>query len=536
MNATAAWRRSEYLPALVVVALILFYLLTTLPNLANDPIVGGDEGWIVSASEKLATDGVFGSDLFAGFYSAEERYYFNLPLHHVILAGAFKVLGVGLFEARLVGVLFGLAALILTFLLGRRVGGVWVGAGAAALLVLLRLNLTPFSGLTLTDLGAIVRYDLVTVPYALGAAYILVRRPDEPTMLRVMGAGFLLGLASLTQFIGAFFILPFGLFLLTTRLRPAIRFQQVVVMGAMLLLPFVPYFVFIVQDIESFRGQARAVEQETDFTSPRFYLENIRNEPSRYALSTGLDGLPESLRDLVRRPSARLVMYLVAPVAVVVAGLQALRGSSPHRLLFFILVALAVQFALFESTKRFVYWVIVVPFLCVAIADLARAALEWRPRQPSRRWLVVAATAAVAVVFFAEGLAVGVQDIVEAGDAPDYSQVGRRIMEHVPEGARVIADNRLWLTMRETEHRSLLLLFYFTNPRISREHPTDIEGAMRRIDADYLLLSPLTREILQKLTPRDSAAFDRYMREHGELVGVVEDAAYGPIEVYRLRR
>jgi 4-amino-4-deoxy-L-arabinose transferase-like glycosyltransferase len=520
--------------ALAVLA--VFYLLTTVPNLANDPIVGGDEGWIMSASEKLAREGVFGSDLFAGFYNAEERYYFNLPLHHLVLAGVFKVAGVGLAQARMVGVVFGLAALVLTYLLGRRLGGAYVGLGAAVLLVLLRLNLTPFTGLTLTDLGAIVRYNLVTVPYALGAVYLLARSPERPTLLAVAGAGLLLGLASLTQFIGAFFILPVALFLLTTALPRQARVQQVAVLGVMVLLPFLPYFAFIAQDVEGFRGQARAVEQETSFLSPSFYLENLRSEPDRYATSTGLEAAPDSLRDVARRPSARLAMFLVAPLALAAAAYQGFRGSANHRLLTFLLLALVVEFALFESTKRFVYWVAVVPFLCLAIADLGRVALQWRPGQQEARWLAAAGVAVVAVVFAIEGLAVGVRDIVDAGQAPEYALVGERINEVVPAGARVIGDNRLWLTMRETEYRSLLLLFYFTNPRISRDEASDVPGAMRRIDADYLLLSPLTREILGKLTRRDGAAFQRYLAENGELVATIEDDAYGPIEVYRLTR
>lgn len=528
--------RAEFLPTALIVVLAAFYLITTLPNLGNDPIVGGDEGWIISASEKLATEGVFGSDLFAGFYRAEELYYFNLPLHHLVLAGWFKVVGVGLTEARLVGVIYGLVCLLFTCLIGRQLGGPWVGTGAAALLVFLRLNLTPFTGLTLTDLGAIVRYDLAVLPFALAAAYLLGRRPDAPSMTVVALAGLLLGLASLTQFIGAFFALPFGLFLLTTAQPWPRRVQQTVLCAAVALLPFLPYFAYIAIDVESFRGQARAVEQETAFLSPSFYIDNLLGEPSRYALSTGLDGLPESPRDLVRRPSARLVMYLIAPLAAVAAGLQAARGSGRHRLLILLLLLLPLQFALFESTKRFVYWVIVVPFLCIAIADLACLALTWRPPKRLQLWAASAVVAMAAVLFLAEGAAVGVKDVIEAPDAADYAALGQKIAEAVPPGARVIGDNRLWLTMREQEHRSLLLLFYFTNPRISREHATDIPGAFRRIDADFLLLSPLTREILEKLTPRDRAAFDAYLAANAELIGVLDYPAYGPIEVFELRR
>src|SRR4051794_36769631 len=179
--------------------------MTTVPSLGNDPLVGGDEGWIISASAKLADDGSFGSDLFQGFYGSESHYYFNLPLHHLVLAAWFKVAGVSMASARLVSVIYGLAALLLTYALGRSIGGRWVGLGAAALLVLLRLNLTPFTGLTLTDLGATVRYDLVTVPYGLGAALLLLRRRErranEPPLAAVIGAGVLLGLAALTQFV-----------------------------------------------------------------------------------------------------------------------------------------------------------------------------------------------------------------------------------------------------------------------------------------------------------------------------------------------
>jgi hypothetical protein len=85
------------------------------------------------------------------------------------------------------------------------------------------------------------------------------------------------------------------------------------------------------------------------------------------------------------------------------------------------------------------------------------------------------------------------------------------------------------------EPRSLLLLFYWTNPDIAGNELTDVAGAMERIDADYLLLSPLSREILAKLTPEDSVRFQQYLSEHGRLVATVSEPPYGPVEVYQLR-
>jgi 4-amino-4-deoxy-L-arabinose transferase-like glycosyltransferase len=520
-----------------LLALTLLYLVTVLPNLGSDPIVGGDEGWIMSASAKLAEDGVFGSDLFAGFYGAEQHYFFNLPFHHLVLAGVFDVAGVSITAARLVSVASGLVALALTYLLGRWVGGPVVGLGAAALLVLLRLNLTPFSGLTLTDLGATVRYDLIALPYGLAASLIALgiaqtRRP----LVAAAVTGLLLGLSALTQFIGAFFVAPVLLFLIT---ESGIALSRRLVLAAVVVvamaLPFLPYGVYIFDSWDDFLGQARAVEQRTDFLSPSFYRRQLQDEPDRFGIGTGFRTAPESLGDLLSRPSAKLAILVLAPLAAAHAGYRAVRGSAPHRLLALMLVGIVLQLALFESTKRFVYAVVVVPFACIAFADLALAAWRWRPSRPGLRLGPRIAVVAVAALFAVEGLAVAVQDVREARDAPDYDAVSRELDAVLPATASAMGDNRLWPALRDRDYRSLLLLFYHTNPDISRERTTDVFGAMERAGADYLLLSPLSREILSQLSPRDTADFQRFLTERAELTATVPFPDYGPIDVYRLR-
>lgn len=530
-----------YLVALA--ALAALYLATVLPHLGDDPIVGGDEGWIISASAKLAETGVFGSGLFRSFYGADHHYYFNLPLHHLLLAGVFKVFGTGVLQARLVSVFFGVAALALTYALGRRVGGPMAGIVSAALLVLLRLNLAPFSGLTLTDLGATVRYDLIAVPFGLGAVLVLlgsspagVIDPGRPNAYRIAGAaGLLLGLGCLTQFLAAFLVLPLAVYLLTLGGAPRRRFAVVAVFTVALLLPFIPYRVYIGEHWQDFRGQARSVEQRTDFLSPPFYWRQLRDEPARYQLSTGLNEQPASLGDALSRPSARLAILLVGPAALIYTLVRGRRDAG-HRLIGLVFVMVLVQIALFESTKRFVYWVIAVPFLCVAIADFVVALWRWRPPQPARMWAARAAVVAVLGLFAVEGLAVAAKDVRDAGKAPSYAELGRRLEGALPADATLLGDNRLWPALRGRDLRSLLLLFYHTNPRISRERTTDVFGAMERIEADYILISPLSLEILSKLSPKDRADFDRFIATRTDKVETIDYRAYGPVEVFRVRR
>src|SRR4051794_37531085 len=74
----------------VALALALaIFLVSVLPNLGSHPSVTDDEVWVLSASYKLATQGVFGSDLFRGFYHADQHYYFNMPAQQFVIAGAF---------------------------------------------------------------------------------------------------------------------------------------------------------------------------------------------------------------------------------------------------------------------------------------------------------------------------------------------------------------------------------------------------------------------------------------------------------------
>jgi 4-amino-4-deoxy-L-arabinose transferase-like glycosyltransferase len=523
-------RSLRFVEVLALASIVAFYLATTLPNIGNNPIAGGDEGWIISGSAKLAEHGTFGTDLFAGFFKADSRYYFNLPLQHLVLAGVFKVFGTGITQARLVSAAFGLLALALTYALGRRVGGRGVGVGAAALLVLLRLNLTPFTGLTLTDLGATVRYDLIALPFALAAALVLLRRPEAPSVRDAALAGVLLGLGCLTQFIDALFVLPFALFILGAPLASKRKALLYAVLTGAVLLPFLPYFAYALTDWHDFRAQGHTNLQKTDVLSPSFYLDNLRHEPDRYNL-----GLEIGDAGVLKRPSARLALLVLAPLAAAYAVVRARGGSAPHRLLALTLLALVVELALFESTKRFVYWVVVAPFLCVAIADGAMVLWRWQPQSERLRRVVLAGAAACAVVIAAEGAIVGARNLRDAGDAPSLAEAGEAVREVVPEGSMVLTDNRMWPALRDMQPRSLLLLFYWTNPDIAGEELTDIPGAIERTNARYLLLSPVSKELLTHLSPEDSATFASYLKQHGTLKAVVAEPPYGPIEVYELR-
>src|SRR6266568_2563003 len=122
-------------PRLVALAAGLVFLVVSVRHLETVPQVYEDEPWQASTAFKLATQGQFGSDLFAGFYNMDQRYYGFMPLHPLLLAGIFKAVGPGLVQARAETVTLSLLTLCLTYLLGARLFGAWVGAVAVVLLV-----------------------------------------------------------------------------------------------------------------------------------------------------------------------------------------------------------------------------------------------------------------------------------------------------------------------------------------------------------------------------------------------------------------
>ena len=81
----------------VLSGLLILYLVISLHNLTIVPPVYEDEPWQASTGWKLATQGVFGSDMFTGFYGMEKRHYWFMPVHPLLLAATFRVAGLELF-------------------------------------------------------------------------------------------------------------------------------------------------------------------------------------------------------------------------------------------------------------------------------------------------------------------------------------------------------------------------------------------------------------------------------------------------------
>ena len=531
--------------ALSVATAIL--LASILPNLANHPTLTDDEAWVMSAAYKLASQGVFGSDMFRGFYYADQHYFFNMPGHNFVVAAAFKILGAGVVQARLVGLAYGLAVMVLTYLFARRLYGVGAAMLALGLLLFLRLNMGFDTGLPLQELAASIRYDLAPVPFMLGGLLLLLGGASLP---RAAAAGALFGVATLLQFYGAFAIPVAVAFLAFEDLPGKHRAKLAGALMVAAALVCLPYGVYVVAHLDDFRGQAGTVDQRDDFTDPSFYVDSIAEEPDRFLRPLAFKEVPKgedprtteprflSLGEMaVRRPSAKLGVLVGLPLALGFAGWRGLRERRRGDLLLFLTLAgLIAQYAFFESAKLFIYWIAVVPFLCAGIAGATLWLLR-PPRSDRLRLALAGLTALCLLGVFAEGSAARVNGFSAAGDETEYARLGDLIHESVPPGAKVVGSTSLWWALRDTDYRSYFMFFYVTSPNAGRDRST-ISGFLDATEAEYLVLTRLGQEELEKhLTRADREDLEAYKRAHATLVKRLDgdDArSYGYVDIWRL--
>lgn len=486
--------RLRYAPRLVrlaerswLLALALF-VGAALPWLASFPLVGQDEPWIAAPAAKLATEGVYGDDLFAGYYAMEQRTYNFPPLFPLSEALAFRLLGVGVWQARLVAVLYGAAAIVLTYLLGQQLAGQAVGALAAWLLVGLRLAAEPqASGVPLLDLARIARYDIAVPPLVLAALLCFgwAERAEPRRPGRYLLCGALAGLAALGHVYGASVLVLIGLALLWRAGWRLFREPAPWLIAVGCGLALLPWALYLARDPASYAGQMLPEQTRFQLWDARFYLASLLAEPARY-------------RRLWHHGAGwalwpRLGIWLAAaglPLASALLLRRARGGDRAARLPVLALPVLALLLALLVNLKFYNYLVLLLPFVALQLAWLG--VWLWRAAGARPAWggaarLVLAGTLALAL---AEGVGGVAQSLRSAAAASDYEVYSARVAAALRPGARVLALHPLWFGLypRGYSYRSVVLVTYLAQASFYPAGAQPASQVLARIAPEYVLV------------------------------------------------
>jgi 4-amino-4-deoxy-L-arabinose transferase-like glycosyltransferase len=270
MTATALRRSTAFFragPAFALVAIV--YLHNTLPALTMMPRVNVDEPWLMERAWQVMHTGS-PSQPMLGLHHA----YLLQVGYGYLLAIWMALAGVGLWQARLLGVALGFGIVALVAWIGLRTIGP-VAAVAAALFLALDSN---FLG------GARnARTDIPSVFFATGAlaAYLAARYGSRPAWFA--GAGASLGLAMLCHG-NAFWagLILVGWFLLDDGLRTLAR-PYVYRFAAGVLLTFGPYLAVVLARWREVQVQiGNFAADRLPGWRPSFVLHQMMQEPQRY--------------------------------------------------------------------------------------------------------------------------------------------------------------------------------------------------------------------------------------------------------------
>jgi len=516
--------RSTLVDRVLLLGLVAIYLAISLHGLAVVPPVYADEPWQASTGWKLAREGVFGSDMFAGLHGMEQRYYGYMPVHPLLLAITFKLAGLGLFQARLETVTMGLLTLLLTWLLGRRLFDERVATMAVAILLFVRLTfLTRYqlSGILLLDMARIARYDMVVPVFGLASLYVYLTaaRKQHPALYALAGA--LAALAGLSHLYGVFWIIVLAIL----AVWDGAAWRSVAMLGIGFALPWVPYGAYVLGDPQAWAAQTRGYAPRFDLLNPAWYWSNLLNERFRYAPGLG----PPGPRYLLRPGLWATVVGL--PTALFFLTRRAIRrGDQAARAVVVPLFVFPPLFAVLIWLKLVNYLVTVVPLAALLMAWGAMTLWRWSGEEISRRWVRVACTV-LAIAVVAEG-AGRIAALEAAGArATPYADFITAVRAHIPPQSRVLGLQDYWFGLDDLDYRSWAVPLIRASENEPSPIPDDI--ALAEIAPSVILIDWHMREFFAGAPARERTIREWMTRSGFELTATVEDPTYRRMEIYR---
>ena len=505
---------------LVTVALALAFLFVAARNIENFRPVSDDDNWIMSASFKLATEGVLGSDLYSGLFNGDRHYFFNLPAFHVAQAAVFAVAGAGPGQARWPSLAAALVIIGTASWLATRWSGPVAGCLTAALLVFWRSNLADLDpGLPMLGLARSGRYDgfaVALVWVSLGLLDWCLGRPRRGTAVLT---GLIAGAAALTQFFGVA-----ALMIACALLAPKATRQAAAGLLPWIALGFaavtLPYAIDAAAHGGDWFGQNVTIRDagRIALASPAFYFWNLVREPLRYvemapAALAVVPALVALARRLVRRPGPQDVM-LAAALAVP-----------------------AIVLALLESTKAALYAAVLLPAICVLVAMAGADLADWlrRSRSPARLAISIVAVI-VGIAMLADGAAAYRLDWQQSSAATRYSDVASRIRAVIPAGAAVFGPHRWWWALHDRPYRALHGIWW--QWRLARDGGQSARFGNYVVAADvrYVIVNDDVRANAAWLPSPMQDEFWQFINSSCRLASSWSDPTYRSIDIYEVGR
>jgi hypothetical protein len=234
---------------LVVTLLVALTVGINLPLLTRYPSPAADEASFVDAAVTLARHGALATpmhrDLLAGI---EHHLYWQPPGYFVALAAWFRIVGIGLLQARTFSLICGVLIVIAVYSLSRRRAPPWTSAAGAALCA---VSIWMMNG------ARLARMDSLCLVVTLACAITYERAHDARRPALFAACGLLAALALLCHPLGLVPIAVVSIHLLAHPARADVRRAPLFVMVGF-VCGLLPWLAYILLDPHAFQLQMTA--------------------------------------------------------------------------------------------------------------------------------------------------------------------------------------------------------------------------------------------------------------------------------------
>jgi 4-amino-4-deoxy-L-arabinose transferase-like glycosyltransferase len=453
-----------------------------------------DESWYTAPADSLARHGELRVPVFAET-ALQARVETASPVLFVIMAGVFKLLGTGLYTAKLPYLLCAAAGIFLTYLLGCELESALLGVVAAVFLAadnmyfLAARTARPEAMVVFFSLCGILLFLYARRRRSVGLAFLSGLMVGVGALVHVnaLSAGITAGVLALIEFRASIF----------RRARP-----WAFVAG--LILPIIPFLLWATSDAVHREEFVRLYT-----TGEQYTLSQIPSlELSRYS-------------DFIGMPNSRFRFPIPLPyrLHVVVALLAAAwflrryNRSLFHKVLCLLLPCMLWWVYVRNQNVR--YTATAAPYFALLLAGAVIAL--WNSRPAWRRQVV-----AVAVLLLVAEVASN-YFLLYLYRKSDYLALAGRFHALIPKDATVYGALTFWMAFHGQP--------FYSYSRTPLQYALD-HGASYLVLNDNLMLHGNGWGIDDwKKVRSDTAAF---VREHATLVGRAANPYYGDMEIYRV--
>ena len=355
--------------AIFLLLAALVYLAFAIPLAMSRP-PQGDEGRFANAAANFAHKGYLAVPMYKGVWleGVERKFYSNMPLYFILLAGWFKLFGIGMVTMRLFSVLWGLIGIFAWFVIFRSIA---------------KSPVLPVLGVVLVGLSydyanlSTARYDPVCAALSACAlaAYLALREKD--LRLAAITSQVFSAAAILVHPYGLLSVGGVGLFALLMDWR-RIRWQVVALAVVPHIILLGAWGLYVLQDPRLFKVQffGNLAGRSAGTRNPVLLLVNEIQE--RYIVLFA--GWRPNVPIYMRLKLGLLLAFLAGIIGCIAS--REIRSHKPYLAMVLYTLSLFLFLAFLEGTRWYVYLIYVVPLytalLAIWFSTLMTSGRFWR--------------------------------------------------------------------------------------------------------------------------------------------------------------